>query len=208
MPQTDRLLATFTEIQILNKNGLLYHKHRFATLTNRVEKVVDLIKSNASDTRDISLLQAMDILNTTLDEVKDLMLVFRLKNANLANHIVMYGSDEEQFVKWNERLQHCVDSLGQSGKISDVFDQNVDLQNFEDDMKVLRADLLELVMLILKGKDTVNAVALRKSLEGLLGHQSDIRATYQTKTSPKEALEIDPLKVKYEVIIGRGGNSL
>ena len=75
-------------------------------MAKRVQTVVDLINNNWSDTRDVSLLQAVDLLNATLDEIKDFMVVFTVKNEYLANHVVMYGSDEEQFVKWNERLQH------------------------------------------------------------------------------------------------------
>lgn len=72
-------------------------------------------------------------------------------------------------------------------------------------MSALNSGLLDIVALVLKGKNSANAAKLRKSLAGLLDHQSDIRSTYQTKTSPNAALEIDPKKVKYEEIIGRGG---
>jgi hypothetical protein len=47
-----------------------------------------------------------------------------------------------------------------------------------------------------------------KSVEALLGHQSQVRSTYRTKTNPNADLAIDPKKVKYDRVIGHGGNLL
>lgn len=114
----------------------------------------------------------------------------------------MYGSDEEQFIKWNERLQHCVDSLGKSEKFSGDFDEEVDLDDFQNDLAFLKSSVGEIMTLVVEGTDVD---ALRKTLVNLLGHQSDIRSTYQTKTAPTASSELDPKKIRYEKIIGQGG---
>ena len=206
MSQKQNLLDMCKSITTLYNSGVVYHQKRFGALSKRVQTVVDLINTDSGEIRDISLLQAMDLLNTTLEDIRDFMTAFSVKNAKLANHIIMYGSDEEKFVKWNERLQHCVDGIGQSSRIDGVFDQKVDLQNFEQDLAALRADLGRIVLLLMADRDSLDVARLRHSLELLLGHQSDTRSTYQTKTSPQETLEINPKRIKYESIIGRGGS--
>jgi hypothetical protein len=187
-----------------SSSNVLFHKKRFVTLCKRVESVVDIIKG--IDGKDATTSQAFDFLKTTLEDILDYITVFSTKNAVLANRIIIYGSDEEQFIKWSERFQHCADTLGKSDILVGVFDDKVDLSDFEGDVAELRKSLEEIMKLVENGKDSVHFKKLLKTVEGLIGHQAKVRATYQTKTAPTAAIEINPKKVRYEKIIGRGGN--
>ena len=100
------------------------------------------------DGKDAVTMQAFDLLFTTLEDIKDYVVVFSTKNAVLANRIIIYGSDEEQFIKWSERLQHCIDTLGKSNKLTGVFDEKVDLKDFESDVTELRKSLDDILQLV------------------------------------------------------------
>jgi hypothetical protein len=199
------LIAAKSKDILETSNQVLFHKKRFATLCKRIEIVVDIVKS--IDGRDAVTMQAFDFLYTTLEDIKDYVVVFSTKNAVLANRVIIYGSDEEQFIKWSERFQHCIDTLGKSNKLAGVFDQKVDLKDFESDVSELRKSLGDIIHLLENENNAAHMAQLMKNVEGLIGHQTRVRATYQTKTAPTAAIEIDPKKIKYEEIIGRGGRS-
>ena len=94
-----------------------------------------------------------------------------------------------------------------SSNLTGVFDKKVDLKDYEEDSKDLKKSLGDITQIIVDGNNGADLPQLMKSLEGLLGHQANVRSTYQTKTAPTAALVIDPKKIKYETIIGRGGRS-
>ena len=193
-----------------NNDNLLFHKHRSGRLLKRVVLVVRAIKVS-ENTKDPKILQVADLLATTLEEIRDYMTLFSTKNTVLAKHVVIYGSDEEQFIKWGERLQHCVDTFGESASFIGVFDEEIDVQDFQKDLVFLKSRMNEILALLVEDAESkgsnVSPVDLIKTMESLIGHQANVRSTYKTKTAPTEALEIDPKKIKYEMIIGQGGNS-
>jgi hypothetical protein len=202
MSSKDSITTLASEIAA-SVNLVLFHKNRFATLAKRVETVVEIIKGDIDNSKNTVVTQAMDFLVGTLEDIKENMMLFSEKNALLANRIIIYGTDEEQFIKWGERIQHCVDTIGKSAKLAGVFDEKIDLMDFKRDAEDLKKSLLEILVLV--GGKNVDLKQLSKTLESLVGHQTDVRSTYQTKTSPTAALEMDPRKVKYDKIIGRGG---
>jgi hypothetical protein len=69
------------------------------------------------------------------------------------------------------------------------------------DIGILQSGIVEMLIL-LHGRD--NEVLL-KTVNALLGHQSDMRSTYRAKSDPTSTLEINPKKIKYERVIGHGG---
>jgi hypothetical protein len=199
------LIAANSTAILETSNKVLFHKKRFATLCKRIEIVADIVKS--IDGKDAVTMQAFDLLFTTLEDIKDYVVVFSTKNAVLANRIIIYGSDEEQFIKWSERFQHCIDTLGKSNKLAGVFDDKVDLKDFESDAMELRKSLGDILQLADNEKITSYLAQLVLAVEGLIGHQSRVRSTYQTKTAPNATIELNPKKIKYEAIIGREGRS-
>ena len=207
MTPTESIVLISSEITTA-ASLVLFHKSRFATLFKRIEAVVDLVKnSTESRKNDIVTEQAMDFLLATLEDIKAYAILFSAKDTSLANRVIIYGSDEEEFIKWNERLQHCVDSLGLSANLAGAFDEKIDLNDFESDVADLKKSLLDILRLF-DGKEATDLTVLMKTVESLLGHQSSVRSTYQTKTAPTDGLVIDPKNVKYQHIIGRGGKSI
>jgi hypothetical protein len=213
----DQILAISTEI-LESAPRVIIFKNRFATLCKRIGTVVNIFRD--IDGTDTVTCQAFDFLNATLEDIRDYLIVLSTKNTVLANRVVIYGSDEEQFIKWNERLQHCIESVGASQLVVGVFNESIDLSDFEKDVTELRKSLGDIMQLVINGRNadkvtvdamtrdtahTIDVKQLMKTLEALVGHQTIVRSTYQTKTAPSAALEIDPEKIKYETVIGRGG---
>lgn len=174
-------------------------------MTRRVKLAVDLISAKVSDNvTDMSITQTLFLLHTTVEEIKDYMDLFSVENASLANHVFKLGSDEEQFVKWNERLQHCVEELGLGNMIKSegLVDERVDLDDFQQDLVFMKSKLNQIADILYKDGDAKTAV---KYLQDFLKQQSEARSTYKTKTAPTAALEIDSKKIKYDKVIGHGG---
>ena len=73
--------------------------------------------------------------------------------------------------------------------------------DFQKDVAFLQSNILVIAALF-NGTENFD---FYKSMETLLQHQSVVRPTYQTKTAPNAALEINYKKVKYEEVIGHGG---
>jgi hypothetical protein len=188
---SSRELIASKSIEILgSSNKVLFHKNRFATLCKRIGIVVDIVKG--IDATDTVTMQAFDFLYATLEDINDYVIAFSTKNAVLANRVIIYGSDEEQFIKWSERFQHCVDTLGRSNKLAGVFDEKSDLKDFEGDVIELRKSLGDIIQLLENGNNATQLKLLLKTVEGLIVHQTKVRATYQTKTAPNAAIDINP----------------
>jgi hypothetical protein len=157
-------------------------------------------------TRNVTVIQSLMMLSITLEEIREYAVLFSKSDKQLAAHMVKYGSDEEQFIKWNERLQHCVVELQLEIDLLDVFNKLSEFQAFQKDLDLLK-DKEKMVHLIglINGNNNEH---LMKSMLNLLGHQSNVRDTYQTKTDPNAPMVIDPKKVSYVEVIGHGGNAV
>jgi hypothetical protein len=146
------------------------------------------------------------MLSITFEEIWEYAVLFSNSDRQLAAHIVRYGSDEEQFIKWNERLQHCVVELQLEIDELDVFNKLSDFQAFQKDLVLLKdKEKLTHLLSLIHGNNTEH---LLKSMLNLLGHQNNVRATYQTKTDPNAPLVINPKKVSYVEVIGHGGKAV
>jgi hypothetical protein len=137
MSTRESILTKVEEISA-SVSRVLFHKNRVATLCQRLEIIGDIVKNDIETAKNPTTMQAMNLLYTTLEDIYDYIIIFSARNASLVNRIIIYGSDEEQYIKWGERLQHCVDSFGLSSKIVGVFDPIVDLKDFENDVVELR----------------------------------------------------------------------
>ena len=184
---------------------VLLHKNRISTLCKRVEAVRDITSNDNSS--DALSMRVTDTLSAALDDILDYLTICSTKDRILANRIIINGSDEEQFVKWNEQLQHCIENLGQGNKISSLFNAKEDLQDFDHDVVMMGKLLPGILSCVADGKDASHFARLLESVKALIIHQSNYRSTYQTKTDPSAAFEMDPAKVKYEAKIGKGGKN-
>lgn len=202
MSPKQNIVNIAAQISAIETSSLLFHKNRFLALLKRGNCVVNLVKDNVSEEAvDMSISHSLTQLSITLEEILEYVVLFSKKDKYLAAHIIKYGSDEEQFLKWTERLQHFVVELDFAAKLVGIFDEVSDMDNFLQDIAALRLEMVEIVVLI---HGTENEVLL-KNLDDLIVHQHNVRATYQTKLSPTADIEIIPKKIKYENIIGHGG---
>jgi hypothetical protein len=191
-------------LNAIDAEKLRYNKNRIILLLHRVKTVVDLVEKEVDEsTRNLTVSQSLMMLSITLEEIWEYVVLFCSLDQQLAAHIVKYGSDEEQFIKWNERLQHCVAELHLDMDVLDVFNESSDFHAFQKDVAILK-DKEEMVHLIvlLHGN---NNEKMFETMGNLISHQTNVRTTYQTKTDPNAPMEINPKKVKYEEVIGHGG---
>jgi hypothetical protein len=187
-----------------NLDTLLFHHRRFRTLLRRVTTVADLVKANVSETNNTVIHHTVGLFYTTIEEIIDFAQIFITKTPLLASRVIKYGSDEEQFIKWNERIQHCVEELGLGELVKNgvLVDEKEDLQDYENDVESLRSGLADILRLVYDG-DRMNRML--NTLGSLLTDQAKMRLSYKTKTAPNDVLEIDPARVKYDKVIGHGG---
>jgi hypothetical protein len=188
----------------INVEKLHFNKNRLTLLLRRSKKVVDRVEKQVDTSKNfLTVSQALALLYVTLEEILEYAILFSNSDKQLAAHIVKYGSDEEQFTKWNERLQHCIAELQLDMDVFDVFNESSDFHAFEKDVALLKDkdEMIKIIQLLHGANDE----GLVKSIDVLVNHQSNVRSTYQTITAPDASLEIDPKRVKYEVVIGHGG---
>jgi hypothetical protein len=196
------LLKLAEALNAIDCETLHYNKNRILLLLKRVKITVDLVEKNiTAPTVDMAQSQSIMLLCITLEEILEYANLFSKSDQALAGHIVKYGSDEEQFIKWNERLQHCAAEMDLEVDVFDVFNDKSDITAFENDIARMKDDMLNIVVLLYGA----NNEGLLKAMENLLKHQTNVRATYQTKTAPDASLTINPKRVKYECVIGHGG---
>jgi hypothetical protein len=89
MSSKELIAATSTEILATSQN-VIFHKNRFATLSKRVSIVASIVASNVDSSITLLLSQAMDLLYTTLEDIKENMILFSTKSAILANRVIIY----------------------------------------------------------------------------------------------------------------------
>jgi len=208
MSRKSEILKFASALNAIKHEQLHFHKNRILLLLKRVKIVVDLVDKNIDESRnDLAVSQSLMLLSITLEEILEYVVLFSTSGESLATHIVQNGSDEEQFIKWNERLQHISAEQKLEIDMFDVFDESSDFHAFQKDIAILRDknELLKIIVLI-HGSNSDTTARILLSIEGLLNHQTSVRTTYQTKTAPGAALELNPKKIKYEKVIGRGGN--
>ena len=55
-------------------------------------------------TNNASILKSKGLLYTKVEDIMKSTKIFSANESELANRVIKYGSDEEQFIKWNERI--------------------------------------------------------------------------------------------------------
>jgi hypothetical protein len=198
------ILKQAEALNAIDGEKLRYNKNRLLLLLQRVKTVVDQVEKDVDEsTRNLTVSQSLMMLSITLEEIWEYVILFCSLDQQLAAHIVKYGSDEEQFIKWNERLQHCAAELNLEIDVLDVFNETSDFHAFQKDVAILKEkeEMVHLIVL-LHGK---NNEKIFQAMDNLISHQTNVRSTYQSKTDPNAPMEINSKKVKYEEVIGHGG---
>jgi hypothetical protein len=131
------------------------------------------------------------LLSVTVEDVIDYYKMLSEKTQGLVSHLLKYGSDEECFCKWNERLQLISSTLGMTG-IAGIFDVKVDRQDLRDDVKHLR----ENIKIITRIRDEGNGISM------LLDSQQT--NAYKTIQNVDGDIIIKANMIKYDRVLGMG----
>jgi hypothetical protein len=182
------------------------HKSRSKTVASRVKNVYDaatLIDLKATKTNTLLVQGSFAVLLATFEEISDYFALLQKEDNTLGKRVKSFGDDEEMFMKWNETLKTCSRDLDLVLADS-VFDAAVDLQDFNQDVKELTFNLKGILEKIIGQLGTLE-LAVEASQKLLVKQEAD-RAQYKTQQAVKEELNFNPKLIRYEEIIGIGGN--
>jgi hypothetical protein len=177
------------------------HKARTKTLACRVKILFDTIASldqTALKIENVATKGYLFMLMATFEEISLFFVILQKKDKILGKRVKRFGSDEESFSKWTETLQTCSTGLELVFEKA-VFDAELDLRDFNQDMEALQLNLAEILVPVLgKGMGT-------DSIQKLLLLQQASRNQYKTQQAIKAEKTFDPKLLRYEEVIGRGG---
>jgi predicted Ser/Thr protein kinase len=146
---------------------------------------------------------------------------FTKRDKSLALRVIHYGSDEEEFVKLNERLQHCISELNLAVNMAQLFEQEQDEQDFKNDVEDLKSQQQEILSALENISEQQNQISGQidqgknqiifqmqvemLKLAELIKHQAAVRSTYVSKRSPTASLHIEYSQLSFDEVIGKGG---
>jgi hypothetical protein len=182
------------------------HKYRSKTVSDRVKNVyaaVVMLDLKASKANPLLIQGALAMLLVTFEEISDYFKLLQKEDNNLGKRVRSFGDDEEMFLKWNETLKTCCRDLGLA-LVDKLFDAILDLQDFNQDVTNLNVNLKGILEKVIGQLGTLE-LAVEASQKLLEKQQAD-RTQYKTQQAVKEELKFDPKLIRYEEIIGIGGN--
>lgn len=180
------------------------HKSRSKTLGLRVKSIFECIASldpklvNLNDTR---VKACFSMLLVCFEEICDYFSLLLAYSKTLGKRVEKFGSDEEAFSKWNETLQTCAEELNLP--LEKIFDNDVDLDDFNRDMEDLNAKLKFILEKVVNLFGSVELAV--EANQKLLAQQQTDRTLYKTQKAVKTETTFDTKAIKYEKVIGRGG---
>ena len=133
----------------------------------------------------------LSLLTVTVDDLVDYFKLISLKSTALSAHLVKYGSDEECFSKWNERLRLISQEL-KIASAEELFDMNCDQQDLQDDIKRLRGILPSLAK---------NSLEEAKIVTQLDAQKTNVYKTVHIKDN---GIVIQAKSIRYEKLLGNG----
>ena len=181
-------------------SSTVIHKSRATTLAFRVKTVMEAIASlgpSSINMNDAATQGYFSMLSATFEEICHYFKILQTIDKTLAKRVQSFGSDEEMFSKWSETLQACSGGLHLSVADS-IFDADRDLADFNRDFEHLKLNLFDIIQKVL---DVENS-------KKLLAQQQVDRTAYKTQQAVKSENKFDAKLIRYEAIIGAGGNLL
>lgn len=171
-------------------SAVLIYKARSTRLATRLIKVIDHIpkKSSASD---LHITTNINLLSVTKDDILAYYKLISETSPELVSHLLKYGSDEECFYKWNERLR-LISIIFNVPGISTVFDTKVDRQDLRDDVVHLHENT-GFVTKVTAEKDGIKA---------LLSNQET--KAYKTVQNVDIGIVIKAKMIRYDRVLGKG----
>lgn len=217
-----------------NSSLVICSKERSSRLAYRVTTLLPLVKPLLSTgSKDPRLISALILFKSCLDDIDEYIMRLCIRDKHLAFRLLKHGTDEEEFVKMNERLHHAVIEMKIGPKAVRLFNTHDDDLDFERDYKFINdnySDLLQALQpMVISDKARAQSISagvqnantlmqepLRRdpqiemkrmldNLENLIKEQNEKRLSYRTKRAPDATLMIDESDLSFDEIIGRGG---
>lgn len=182
------------DIKELAGSSLVF-RQRSTRLADRLHTLVTKIpeKYENLDKIDLYAKNAIKLLSVTLDDVVDHYKLISLKSPALDVHLLKYGSDEECYSKWNERLRLIFSNLGIETS-SEIFDLNVDRLDLQEDIKNLRNSISSI---------TENSDNNHEILKLLKAQETN---AYKTVQCAERDMILEVKTIKYDKLLGAGNN--
>ena len=120
----------------------------------------------------------------------------------MGKRVMRFGSDEETFLKWDETLKTCGVGLQLVG--DEQFDAAEDQRDFDQDMEYLQSNLIGNLSNVSGLIGTVEMAV--EGIQQLLEQQKADRSRYKTQVAVKAETSFKVKLIKFEKIIGIGGN--
>ena len=177
---------------------VLVFRERSARLASRlaaiVEKVPQITDADTSEKMKSPITASIQLLDVTVDDIIEYFRMLSLKSPALIAHLLKYGSDEECFYKWNERLRLLSNTFNMDFSTSDggIFDPTLDGQDKQQDVKRLRDIMPSLT----------NSTQNQKDILSLLDSQET--NTFKTVRRMECSVMIKANSIKYDKILGQG----
>ena len=171
---------------------VLIFRQRSNRLVSRLLHILDNVPKVIDDrNQDLPAKSSLlSLLTVTVDDLVDYFKLISLKSTALSAHLLKYGSDNELFSKWNERLRLISQEL-KIASAEELFDENCD-QDLQDDIKGLR-DLLPSL-----AKNPVEEAAIVKLLDA---QQTNAFKTFHFEDN---GIVIQAKSIKYDKLLGKG----
>jgi Protein tyrosine and serine/threonine kinase len=188
----------------LDGNSVQVFKWRCIRLSNRVNSIKHATttmyyKPNA--VRVNKLISFQLLLVTCLEDVREQIKKYLVKDEKLSRLLVKDGTAEEEFMKLNERLMHCVDELQLPLNMSEVFNPNDDTDDFVKDVECIKENIASLVVI----SDKLECERSIDACVHLVERQTKERHIYTFKRVPNAKINIDLMDLSFERVVGKGG---
>lgn len=172
---------------------LVFHK-RSERLASRLLKILDGVPTILGKIAEADLYTKsnVNLLTVTVIDVVEYYALLSEQSPSLTTHLLKYGSDEECFFKWNERLKLILATLSLESCLK-LFEAKVDRQDLEEDIKFLRANL---------DKFVAKENAGQKSILILLDSQGT--HAFKTINNVEKGINIKSKSIKYDKLRGNG----
>ena len=210
IPQLLNQNQQFSEIIELCKsiyhdgNSVQIFKWRCIRLSNRVNSIKHATTTtyyNSGSTRDTKLASFQLLLFTCLEDVSAHVKKYLVKDEKLSRLLLKHGTGEEDFVKLNERLMHCVDELQLPLKMDEAFNPSDDADDFLKDVESIKANIRSLMVMHDK-QETDKCI---DAYFHLVEKQKKERESYKSKRLANAKINIDLVDLKFDKVVGNGG---
>ena len=187
------------------QNSVIYQK-RCSRLARRSCQIAEKVKIDERNKLNPKLTASLELLKTCLEDIENHVKRFSKLEKRLAVRVTKYGTDHEEFVKLNERMQFCVIELHLDFDTTVLFRREDDDQDLYDDVSHLKLMLNEVIM-NLEVSASISKNLVEHTLEMVNKQMEEMSRADSISTkrplSADIAISLDDLT--FQKVIGSGG---